>query len=71
MRRINLRWLVVMGLAGSLLGSGCAGIITEKVSEDGKLERVRLDTGTKWSSWTRTPLKQDDSCIMLKKESTF
>jgi hypothetical protein len=60
--------LVVLAV---LLGSGCAGIISEKVSEDGKLERVRLDSGTKWSSWTRNPMKQDDSCIMLKKESTF
>jgi len=70
MRRIKMRWLGVMVLA-ALLSSGCAGIISEHSSDDGTTERVRLGTGSKWSTWDRNPTKQDDSCIMLKKESTF
>jgi hypothetical protein len=70
MRRVGARWLGVLVVA-ALWSSGCAGIISEKVTDDGKLERVRLDTGTSWSSWTRNPMKKDDSVLMLKKESTF
>jgi hypothetical protein len=55
----------------ALLASGCGGIIQEKTTTDGTAERLRLDTGSKWSSWDRNPTKADDSCIMLKKESTF
>jgi hypothetical protein len=70
MRRIMMGWLGVMVLA-SLLAGGCAGILAEQPNADGTTERVRLDTGSKWSTWDRNPTKQDDSCIMLKKESTF
>ena len=53
------------------LSSGCTGIISEKTYEDGRLERIRLDTGTKWSVYDRNPTKEDDAVIFLKKESTF
>jgi hypothetical protein len=70
MRRIDLKWLSVIVSAG-LLAGGCAGIISEKKADDGQTERVRFVSGSKWSSWDRNPTKEDDSCIMLKKESTF
>lgn len=70
MRRLKMGWLGVIGLT-ALLASGCGGIIREKTTTDGTAERLRLDTGSKWSSWDRNPTKADDSCIMLKKESTF
>jgi hypothetical protein len=70
MRRISLRWLGVMTLT-VLLAGGCAGIISEKKADDGSSERVRFVSGSRWSNWDRNATKQDDSCIMLKKESTF
>ena len=70
MRRLKMGWLGVIWLT-ALLGSGCGGIIRETATTDGTAERLRLDTGSKWSSWDRNPTKKDDSCIMLKKESTF
>jgi hypothetical protein len=70
MRRIELKWLGVM-LSAALLAGGCAGIIAEKKTDEGQTERVRLVPGSKWSTWDRNSTKQDDSCIMLKKESTF
>jgi uncharacterized protein YceK len=70
MRRINMRWLGLM-VSAVLLASGCAGIISETMTDDGKTERLRFVAGSKWSTWDRNPTKQDDSCIILKKESTF
>jgi hypothetical protein len=70
MRRNRGVWLAAAALA-ALLWSGCAGILSENIYEDGKTERVRLSTTDKWSTWDRNPTKQDDSCFMLKKESTF
>ncbi len=70
MRRIAIWFLAAVVLA-ALWGSGCAGILSEKTNADGNTERVRLGTGSKWSEWTRSPLKEDDSCLILKKESTF
>lgn len=69
MRRI-IGWL---GLAMVMvaLGVGCAGIFSENVREDGSAERFRLGTGSKWSSWDHSNAKQDDMCIMFRKESTF
>ena len=54
-----------------LLGSGCAGIIAEQTEADGNTARVRVDMSSKWSSWDHNATKPDDSCLMLKKESTF
>jgi len=69
MRRIG--WWLVAGALTLVLGGGCAGVISEKSYEDGRLERIRLDSGTKWSVYDRNPTKQDDTAIFLKKESTF
>ncbi len=70
MRRSTMRWWVVM-VSALLLGSGCAGIITEQTGAGGNTERVRLDMSSKWSSWDHNATKPDDSCLILKKESTF
>lgn len=70
MRRKTMVWLAAAALA-ALLGCGCAGILTENVREDGQTERIRVGTTDKWSSYDRTPTKQDESVIMLRKESTF
>ncbi len=70
MRRKLQIW-VAAALAAALLGSGCAGIISETTYEDGQTDRVRVGTADKWSSWDKNSTKNDDSVIMLKKESTF
>ncbi len=69
MRRIIV-WLAIVLLTVAL-GGGCAGILSESVGENGKVDRIQLGTGSKWSSWDHTNTKQDDMCIMLKNVSTF
>lgn len=61
-------WLVSVA---ALPCRGCSGILAEKVSHNGQMERLRLGTGGKWSSYDQNPLKQDESSIFLKKELTF
>ena len=68
MRRMTW-WLAAMAL--TLMLGGCAGILSEKATNDGRLERIRLDMGTKWNLYDRNPTKGDDTAIFLKKESTF
>jgi len=70
MRRERWVWPAAAALA-ALLWCGCAGIISQKMDDEGKTERVRLGTGDKWSVWDKNSTKKDDSLIMLKKESTF
>jgi hypothetical protein len=69
MRRKYGVWLAVAALA-AMLWCGCAGILAE-TDKDGQTERVRLSTIDKWSTYDRNPTKQDESVLMLKKESTF
>jgi hypothetical protein len=69
MRREYGVWLAAVALA-SLLCCGCGGVLAE-TEKDGQLERLRVGTTTKWSSYDRNPTKKDESIIMLKKESTF
>jgi hypothetical protein len=65
----NFGWL---GLAlAVLLSAGCSGILTESHYDDGRQETLRVQSGDKWSNWDRNPRKEDGTCIMLKKESTF
>jgi hypothetical protein len=70
MRGSGLPWVGLMVLSVFLVG-GCGGIIAESKTGSGQIERLRVVSGSKWSSWDRNPTKEDDSCIMLKKESTF
>ena len=70
MRRERWVWPAAAALA-AMLGCGCAGILSEKVDDNGQTERVRLGTSDKWSSWDKNPTKKDESLIMLRKESTF
>jgi hypothetical protein len=70
MRRNGLQWVGLMVLTVLLVG-GCGGIIAKSTTDSGKTETLRVVSGSKWSSWDRNPTKEDDSCIMLKKESTF
>jgi hypothetical protein len=70
MRRKRGVWLAAAALV-ALLWCGCAGIISESFYDGGKAERLRLSSGDKWSNWDRNPTKQDESCLMFKKESTF
>jgi hypothetical protein len=55
----------------ALLCCGCSGILAEKVGENGQADRLRLDTGGKWSPYDQNPLKEDESFIRLKKDLTF
>jgi len=70
MRRMYGVWLAVAALA-ALLCAGCAGILSETMTDDGQTERIRVGSSANWRTWDRNPIKQDDSAIMLKKESTF
>jgi hypothetical protein len=70
MRRKTGFGLAAAALA-ALLWCGCAGVLSEKVDETGKTERVRVSTTDKWSTWDRNSTKQNESCFMLLKESTF
>jgi len=63
-------WWLAMALA-LLVGVGCAGILVESVSEDGSLERIRVEGGESWKVYDRNPTRGDDAAIILKKESTF
>ncbi len=69
MRREYGVWLAALALAW-LLCCGCAGILAE-TEKDGQTERLRVSTTDKWSTYDRNSTKQNESSIMLKKESTF
>ncbi len=65
-------------LTGALLLAGCDGVLLQRESENGRVDRLRLDGGESWSSYDTTPRyrsqkgkDQDDYCIMLKNEATF
>ncbi len=69
MRRRSGLWLAAAALA-ALLWCGCTGILAES-EKNGQTDTLRVGTTDKWSSFDRNPTKQDESAIMLKKESTF
>jgi hypothetical protein len=69
MRRKYGVWLAAAALA-ALWCCGCSGILAE-TEQNGQMETLRLGTTASWSSYDRNSIKQDDSTIMLKKESTF
>jgi len=63
-------WRLGLALA-VLLSAACSGILAESHYNDGRQETLRVQSGEKWSNWDRNPRKENDACIMLKKESTF
>ena len=62
-------WLAAAALA-AMLWCGCTGILAES-EKNGQTETLRVSTTDKWSSYDRNSTKEDESAIMLKKESTF
>jgi hypothetical protein len=70
MVRITSLILVTLLLA-ALSISGCEGILAQSTSKDGKVERLRLEPGSKWSTWDQNSTKEDDKCLILKSEKTF
>jgi hypothetical protein len=57
---------------------GCGGVIYEMPRENGRVERLRLDTGEGWESYDTTPRYRsqkpkdlENYSIMLKNEATF
>jgi len=54
---------------------GCSGVLLESKSEDGAVQRLKVDGGESWSAYDDKPRipykKTDDMSIMIKKESTF
>ena len=72
------RKLLVLALAGLFFMVGCSGVLYEKPSADGGVQRVRVGGGESWSYYDTTPRYRsqkskdnDDLCIMLKNEATF
>lgn len=70
-------WLLILALTALLL-AGCSAVLLESKQEDGKLSRVKLDTGESWEFYDGKPKNPfdkkktyDDMSIMLKQESTF
>ncbi len=63
-------WWLGMALA-ALLAAGCSGVLFEQSKDDGGYDRISVSSADKWSSYDRNPLKEDSSCFILKKESTF
>ena len=65
------KWWMGLTLVILLSAVGCAGILQESYSEDGKAERLRIQGGESWRSWDRNPTKGDASGLMLMKQATF
>ena len=70
MRQERWVWPAAAALA-AMLWCGCAGILSEKVDDEGKMERLRVGGSDNWSTYDRNSTKKDESVFMLKKESTF
>jgi hypothetical protein len=70
MRRENGVWLAAAALA-ALLACGCSGILTQNEEPNGNIDRLRVVSGDKWSSYDHSSAKENDKSIFLKKESTF
>lgn len=78
MREGKFNWWLGLLLV-VLVGAGCSGVLYESKSQDGREERLKIDQGEGWSSYDDKPRKpdsrakkdQDDTSIMLKRESTF
>ncbi len=73
-----LKWLVV--LAGMwLLAAGCAdGVLFQKESANGRVDRLRIDGAEGWGDYDTTPRyrsskpkDQDGYGLVLKNEATF
>jgi hypothetical protein len=71
-----LSWLV----AALLLWSGCSGVLMESKDSSGKVDRLKLDSGERWSNYDNKPREPyvssgkhglDDMSLMLVKEMTF
>ena len=73
---LKAQWL---GLAlAALVLAGCSGVLMESKQPDGRLERVKIDTGESWEYYDDKPRypsahrkAYDETSIMLKKEMTF
>ena len=76
--RKMFRWLALLALALWFL-VGCAdGVIFQKVSEDGAVQRLRIDSAEGWGDYDTTPRyrgqkrkDQDGYGLMMKNESIF
>jgi hypothetical protein len=72
MNMIRITSLILAGLLLTvLLIGGCSGILAETDYKDGKSDRLRVEPGSKWSSWDQNSTKEDDKCLLLKGERTF
>ena len=72
------RKLLVLVLAGLFFMVGCSGVLYERPSADGGVQRLRLDSTEGWSEFDTTPRyrsqkskDQDGYGIMMKNEATF
>jgi hypothetical protein len=74
MRKVTSPWWLALALA-ALLAAGCSGLLSgnlmEKQYQDGRIERLKVDGGERWSSYDKNSTKPDETCIILKSEKTF
>ena len=69
---IRITSLIMAGLLLTvLLVAGCGGILAETDYNDGKVDRLRVEPGSKWTNWDHNSTKEDDKCVILKSEKTF
>ena len=70
------KWLALLALALWFL-VGCAdGVIFQKVSDDGSVDRLRIDRTQGWGDYDSTPRDRNDKRkdgygLMMKTESDF
>ena len=76
--RKMFRWLALLAVALWFF-MGCAnGVIFQKVGEDGKVDRLRIDSAEGWGDYNTTPRyrspkpkDQDGYGLMMKSEAIF
>jgi hypothetical protein len=67
---------LLWGLAAMLLISGCSGVLMEKYTSDGQMDRIKIGA-MDWKNFDAKPRSPhdarglDDMSIMLKSEKTF
>ncbi len=66
------RFTAWVALTLTLALSSCSGVLMEKRLDDGKTERLRLESEEKWNTAPcHDRIHEEGTAFILKKESTF